>query len=455
MKVINEKTSEIALSFDVVKETTGFVVGDRDETESNLLKVFLPRFMMGLDVESAKCEPIEIDASIDIDIKNSENKNIGSNSITLTNYAIIPPLKISGVSIPRFVKGELVRVIFADCDVKSPAYLPFQVANERLKRQTDIMKFDVPAKENIDDPETNDNRYYVEFNSRDQFLRFHTSNKNGEKCPFTFNWNTKDGIITMKDDTERSFEWNYDEDKFEWKTDAGAVSTWKGADISHKCENYSIEASESIQLKTSKFKLESEQGDFMIDNEYVENTSYEHKSSSAKQMFDMAELSGNLWQIISPGLFFDAPMTIHTGMSVFAGFYITKMAAPGKTPSVYSGGALDGASVGSASTPSQSSPNTSSPSSKAAGSTSMTDMKGVGGQPLAYANPVNAALQAVAKVADMAYGLATFHGHPGEYKPLSPGPFPSSPKPGFDKMMIASSAVSALQGVIPAMNMKA
>ena len=455
MKITNDITSDITLSFDLIKETTGIVVGDRDETESNVLKVYIPRLMLGINLESANCEAIEIDANIDIDLKNEENKNVGSNSITLTNYALIPPLKISGVSIPRFVKGELVRIVFADCDIKSPAYLPFQVANERLKRQTDIMRFSVPAKENIDDPETNDNQYYTEYNSRDQFLRIFTSNKNGEKCPFTMNWNTKDGIITMMDDSNRKFEWNYDEDKFEWTTDAGAVSTWKGADITHKCENYTIEASESIQMKTSKFKLKSDQGDFIIDNEYVENTSYEHKTTSAKQMFDMAELSGNLWQIISPGLFLDAPITIHTGACIFAGFYITKAAAPGKTPSVYSGGALDGASVGSSSSPSQQSPNTSSPSSKSAGSSSMTDFKGTSGQPVAYAKPTIQALQAIAKVADSALGLATFHGHPGEYKPLATGPFPSSPKPGYDKMMVATGAVSGISSLIPATILKA
>jgi len=301
MKVINETTLETALSFDKVTDTIGIVLGDRDETKSNNLRLFLPRLMMGIELESSSGATVEMDASIDINLVNSENKDIGSNSITLCNYIEVPPLMIPGVSLPRFVRSEVVRVNFADGDIKSPTYFPFSMGNERLKRQVDILRYYVPAKENYDDPLMNNNSYYLELNSRDYFARLFTSDKNGEKSIFNFNLNTKDGIITIKDDSERMITWVYDEDKIMVQTDAGARTTWCKTDITHECETYNVFATDYVNIETSKYKLKSDQGDFIIDNMYTENTSYEHKATSAKQMFDSAELSGNLWQIISPG----------------------------------------------------------------------------------------------------------------------------------------------------------
>ena len=225
------------------------------------------------------------------------------------------------------------------------------------------------------------------------------------------------------------FEWNYDEDKLYWGTDAGIEFEFKEEAARLVCKTLNIKASESIDIETSKFRLKSDQGDVLIDNMYVKNTSYEQEASNSKLKYNMAELSGNLWQIISPGLFFDAPATIHTGMSIFAGFYITKLPAPGKTPSVYAGGCLDGASPSASSSPSQSQPDSSSPASKKSGSSSQTDLKGKGqGKPVAFAEPTIECLKKIAKQADQALGIAKYHMHPGEYKPLAMNPLSEAVK---------------------------
>jgi len=139
-----------------------------------------------------------------------------------------------------------------------------------------------------------------------------------------------------------------------------------------------------------------------------------------------------------------------------AGLVITKVSAPGKTPSIYSGGAINGASVGAPSTSvAMAKPDSSAPNSMAVGPTSVSDFKGKGGQPVAYALPTIAALTAVARVADQAYGLAMFHGHPGEYKPLAPSPAPTAPKGGASNFKVATMAVGGLSSVIPATNFKA
>ena len=114
-----------------------------------------------------------------------------------------------------------------------------------------------------------------------------------------------------------------------------------------------------------------------------------------------------------------------------AGYALTKVPAPGKTPSVYAGGCLDGSSPSSSSSPSQSQPDSGAPSSKSSGGSSQSDLKGNNsGKPVAFAEPVIECLKKIAKQADQALGIAKYHMHPGEYKPLAMNPAsPSVNKP--------------------------
>lgn len=456
MRIKDNRTLDIEYSLNPTEDSIGIVIGNRDDTEKNTLKLYIPRFMQGIDVKEGKC--IDESASIkNSKILNSVNKNVGSSTIKLKNYIEVPPFLVPGVNPPRYEYGERVVVKFMDEDIKTPIYFPFQLHDVGM-RKDDIMRYFVPSKENIDDPIVDENSYFIELNSKDKFVRLFTSNKNEEKCPFTFNINTKDGIVTFKDDTEkRCFEWNYDEDKLYWGTDNGIEFEFKETAARLVCETLDIQASESIKMETSKFLLKADQGDFEIDNMFVKNTSYEQQASNSKLKYDLAELSGNLWQIISSGLFLDAPATINTGMSVFAGFYVTKVPAPGKTPSVYAGGALDGASPQSSSTPTSQQPNPMSPSTEATGSTSMTDMKGnKAGQPLAYAMPVITCLTALATQADLAAGWSKFHFHFPDYIPLCPHPStPSIPKPNAMMEKTTTITVSTTSPNIPAVNFKA
>lgn len=456
MKIIDNRTLDIGLSLDPTEDSAGIVIGDRDETGSNNLKVFIPRFMQGIDISDGKPKE-ETENLSSSKIKNSISKNIGSSSIKLKNYIEVPPFVVPGTRPPRFAIGERVLIKFFDNDIKTMVYYPYQVAGDTAKRLTDIQRMYVPAKTSQEDPVTDEDSYFLELNSRDKFVRVFTSNKNEEKCPFTFNINTKDGVVTFKDDTERSFEWNYDEDKISFKTNSGIVFELKENAVTLNCETLKINASESINVETSKFKLKADQGDVLIDNMYVKNTSYEQRANNSKLKYDLAELSGSLWQIISTGLYLNAPITINTGMSVFAGFYITEIPAPGKTPSVYAGGALDGASPQSSVTPKQQKPNSKAPSSKKSGSTSITDFKGAGkGKALAYAEPVIDLLKTVAKQADKGVGLAKYHMHPGEYKPLAMNPVsPATPKPAYAMEMTSQMKVNANSMKIKANNVKA
>ena len=456
MRIKNNRTLETELSLDPVEDCVGIVIGDRDETKKNTIKVYIPRFMQGIEIKDGK--PKDETAVIKSSkILNSKNKNIGSNTIKLKNYIEVPPFMVPGINPPRYICGERVNIKFIDKDIKSPIYLPYQV-HDAVLRKEDIIRIFAPSKADFSDPILDENSYFIELNSKEKFVRLFTSNKNEEKCPFTFNIDTKNGVVSFKDDSaKRMFEWNYDEDKIFWGTDAGIEFELKEQAARLVCEKLEINASDSINIETSKFRLKSDQGDVLIDNMYVKNTSYEQESSNSKLKYDLAELSGNLWQIISPGLFLDAPATIHTGASIMAGFAITKVPAPGKTPSVYAGGCLDGTSPGSSSQPSQQQPDSNAPASNASGKSAQTDMKGGGkGKPLAYAEPVIECLKELAKQADKALGIAKYHMHPGEYKPLAMNPAsPATAKPPSNLEKTTQTKVASKESSIKANNFKA
>ena len=214
MQITNNRTLDVELSLNPTDNCVGIVVGDRDDTQTNNIKVYIPRFMQGIDIQDGKTK----DETVSINTKkilNSKNKNIGSTSLKLKNYIEVPPFLVPGINPPRYICGERVNIQFIDKDIKSPIYLPFQVHDVVLRKE-DVIRLFAPSKADYSDPIVDDNSYFLELNSKEKFIRLFTSNKNEEKCPFTFNINTKDGIVTFKDDTKRAFEWNYDEDKIFW-----------------------------------------------------------------------------------------------------------------------------------------------------------------------------------------------------------------------------------------------
>ena len=266
VKINNDKLLSVESSFDIVRETTAIVIGDRDETGENTVKVYIPRFMAGISLEkdqgAAKEEVVSFSSS---KILNSVNKDIGASSVTTQNYLKIPCYLIPGMNMPRFVKGQFLRVTFADGDIKSPCIYPFTFQDQK-KKKVDILNLGVPAKDNDVDPIGPDNSYFIEFNSRDKYIRLHTTNANGENNPFNFLINTKEGKFNIEDDSKRIFEWLYNDDTFHWRTDAGLDLELKETTGTLKCDKLIIEAEDEINMKTSKLNIKADKGVFKIDD---------------------------------------------------------------------------------------------------------------------------------------------------------------------------------------------
>ena len=271
MKLIDEKNIVIESSIDAVCDSQGIVVGDRDETGRNTLKVFIPRFMAGINIGKDEGKAIEKDITFSTTkIVNMVGKDIGDGKVKIQNYLEIPCYQIPGISIPRYVKGQLLRVTFADADIKSPVIYPFTVS-DNYKKLVDILNIGVPSKP--DDADINpDNSYFLEFNSRDQYVRLHTHDANGENNPFNVLIDTKNGVIEIIDNSKRKFEWLVNDDTFRWFTDAGLIYELKENNARLKCDKVLFDIASLFEIKTSKMKITADDGDWNIEKLNIKGT---------------------------------------------------------------------------------------------------------------------------------------------------------------------------------------
>jgi len=283
MKIIDEKKIVIESSIDVVADSTAIVIGDRDHTGKNTLKVFIPRFMSGINIGKDEGKPIEKEVTFsEKKIVNAVGKDIGDGSVKTQNYLEVPCYQIPGFSIPRYVNGQLVKVSFGDGDIKSPIIYPFTVP-DNYKKLVDIINIGVPAK--TDDKDiASDNAYFLEFNSRDQYVRLHTHDANGENNPFNFLINTKDGIIELIDNSKRKFEWLVNDDTFRWTTDAGLMYEMKENAATLKCDKVTFDIASLFEIKTSKMKIKADDGDWNIEQLKIKGTKFntDHTTTELK-----------------------------------------------------------------------------------------------------------------------------------------------------------------------------
>jgi hypothetical protein len=432
MHIKDSHSMELDSSIYAATDTVGIVIKDRDETGKNTLGLYIPRFMMGIDIKEAEGKPYEKSVSFSSSkIKNSINKNIGQGNCMIQNYLEVPCFLLPNVDMPRFVHGERVMVTFADQDIKSPTFFPFSVQDTK-KRRDDIVAFRIPSKPTDTEEITDDNSYYLELNSKEQYVKLHTANANEENNPFTFLVNAKEGIIKLEDDSGRSFEWNYNEDYQLFTTDGGISFKMMDTKVTCECEDFELLANTSIHMKTSKWNVEADEGTFEITTHKTKTTSLETEGSTYKHKYPQTQYEGTLFQGKFPTVLWDTPAYSVTGVVLMAGFAMGPSPAAAPAPPL-------------------------SPGGKANGPTSMCDMKGGGaGRPLSYADTTNSMIAAVAAIADQALGTAMFHIHPGAYKPLAPNPaVPSVPGPPAMAMKVATPMVSSMQAMAIATNFKA
>lgn len=281
MRIVDDKKAIMESSVTVATESMGIVVENRDVTNRSALKVFIPRLMCGINIGDDDGKPVEKDVNFNTTkIMNTRNLDIGDGSVKIQNYLEVPCYQIPGISIPRYVAGQLVKVTFGDSDIKSPVIYPFSVP-DNYKKLVDILNVGVPAKTDDADIDA-DSSYFLEFNSRDQFVRLHTADKNGENNPFNFLINTKDGLYEITDGSGRMFEWLCNKDTFHWTTDAGLDLELKENTATVKCDKIKFDIADEFDVKTSKIKIKADQGEFDITQLKIKGTKFDTDHTMTK-----------------------------------------------------------------------------------------------------------------------------------------------------------------------------
>lgn len=169
---------------------------------------------------TAQITPIEIMNMSDGELDQADSPLEGSGtdglgqsfSITVSETTAVPakwlPFGSNRVTPPDVRRGERVMLWqFADED---KFWWTTTGLDEHLRRLETV----VFAVSNESDPEkdiealTPDNSYYVEFNTHTKQITLATNKNDGEPFAFTFQFNAKQGIVTLADDDNNFFEFN-------------------------------------------------------------------------------------------------------------------------------------------------------------------------------------------------------------------------------------------------------
>ncbi len=297
MKVDNEKLLTMSLSYDVVKNNTlGFVIKDEEDDEDDpAIGIYIPRLMPLIDGAQFTEESFTVD--IKSRLLNSKTKDISDTSVKTRNYVEVLPMQNNNIAYTKWAKGERVMIEFIDEDFKSMSFKPCTFPGEDKYRKTDVARFYVCAKDEDKSDPDDESAYFFEINSREQIVRLRTANKNGEKCPFTLNLNTKDGIITLYDDDKdkRLFTWDHDTDMIEWKTEGKIIHQLKDNKVYIECEDYELIANNSIHMKTSELTVDADKGIFNIDQEEHHNTGYKGDGSTLELKYQKVTSNGGYY----------------------------------------------------------------------------------------------------------------------------------------------------------------
>jgi hypothetical protein len=432
MRIFDDRSLDIRSSIEFVQDTLGIVVGDRDDTGEDSFKIFVPRFMGAIDIEDGLAREEEFDLG-SVKVVNNVNKDIGGSNVKEQNYIKMRPYLVNGISCPYLVKGERVRVTFADKDIKSPTFFPLYNHNDANKRLTDDIRLWVPSKLSIDDPNDNEHTYYLRLDSRGKKVHLHTSMEQNENNIFDILIDTEKGEIKITDgpDSKRVWLWSFNEDKFYCETDGGTKQTIQDNHVKIETEDYELLASNSIHMKTTNYKLEAENGDNIVTNESHENTSYKEKSTTHSEETTTHKVKSTSYynnatsgaydiktlQIKAPAFIIDCPLLLLNGLIYFSGMQFGPPVPcplpppPPDPPKAGSGGGSNASSPAAPATPMPA-----APKSKRDGGGGMVDVvDGNAGQPLAFSAPTISALTILAAAID-ANALALIghiHGPPG------------------------------------------
>lgn len=265
------------------KETIGLVVKNIDDTKKDdVLGVYVPRLMFGLDISQGAYETTE---SVDMSkLANSKNTSIGSSSVGVQNYVTLPVAKVPNINTPYFRKGENVFIANMDRDIKTMYILPHILANEKNKRKTDRFAIIVNNyKKDSREAPTLANTYGLVIDSVKEIITIWTSKNNKEKGDYTFSINAKEGKFLFSDSGKRTLEMDTEEDRWTMLNDANSKIEMVKDVINMEAGTLNIKIKNDINI-------ESETMDRQI------KTSIKTNSPKDEEHIDDISFDGNTWK---------------------------------------------------------------------------------------------------------------------------------------------------------------
>lgn len=157
---------------------------------------------------------------------------------------------------PDVRRGERV-LLWQAADADKFYWTSMGMDDHLRKLETVIYTFSATKDESIDSTDPA-NCYFVEVSTHNKTITLHTSDKNGEPYKYTFQFNTKDGVVTLTDDVGNYVEFDSSQTKITLKNRDGSYLTLDKKDIiAFAPKNLEMEAGSMIKFKcgNSEFTL--------------------------------------------------------------------------------------------------------------------------------------------------------------------------------------------------------
>ena len=284
MRILDSISNTLSLGTDEYTDTVGIVFKTEEKIGAPQLGVIIPKFMLGYSFnngDKAKEETIKISGKKCI---NEDSNSYWDSSIKRKNYITVDPLLIQNNFMAKYTIGDKVLIHMIDNDLKTLSFLPYSI-NRLGQRATDKYIVAVPANEHENTALSEDNSYYFKMDSSKdaQVIEIATSKKNNETCLFRLTMDSKNGVMTIDDDSgDRSWELDYQNDSITTKT--------SGSTIKQSGDKINMEA-DTIEAKAkTKILLDVEDGTFEVKSSTTKESSKDatHEFDNFKQKSDVA-----------------------------------------------------------------------------------------------------------------------------------------------------------------------
>lgn len=256
MQITDSISNMLTLGTDEYSDTVGIVFKTEEDIGAPQLGVIIPKFMLGYSFKNgdkATEQSLKVTGKKCI---NEDSNSYWKSSIMIKNYITVDPLLNQNQNMAKYTIGDKVLISMIDNDIKTLSFLPYSI-NRLGQRATDKLLFAVPANEKENTTLSEDNSYFIKLDSSKdvQQLQIATSNQNNETCLFRLTMDSKNGVMTIDDDSgDRSWELDYQNDSITSMT-SGSKIIQSSDKIRMEADTIEIDAESRISMNTDTLEV--------------------------------------------------------------------------------------------------------------------------------------------------------------------------------------------------------